>query len=62
MILKPKDVAKILNVTVNTLQRWDKEKKLIAFRNPKTNRRYYTNELISDFLPPLHVFIDEDVK
>jgi len=33
MILKPKDVAKILNVTVNTLQKWDREGKLKAFRN-----------------------------
>ncbi len=49
-ILKPKDVADMLNVKVNTLQRWDREKKLIAFRNPKTNRRYYTDEQISEFL------------
>lgn len=61
MVLKPKEVANLLNVTVNTLQRWDREGKLKAYRNPKTNRRYYTDELIKDFLPPLHVF-DKKVK
>ena len=49
-LLKPKEVAKILNVTVNTLQRWDREKKLVAFRNPISNRRYYTEEQIEALL------------
>jgi len=49
-ILKPKDVSKRLNVTVWTLQQWDREGKLKAFRTPKTNRRYYTEEQINDFL------------
>lgn len=49
-ILKPKEVAKILNVSVNTLQRWDREKKLIAFRNPVSNRRYYTEEQVIELL------------
>lgn len=40
-ILKPKDVSKILNVTVKTLQNWDNLNKLKSFRNIKTNRRYY---------------------
>lgn len=38
---KPKEFAQLLNVTVKTLQRWDREKILIAKRTP-TNRRYYT--------------------
>lgn len=38
---KPKEFAKLLNVSVITLQRWDKAGKLKAFRTP-TNRRYYT--------------------
>lgn len=49
-ILKPKDIAKILNVTVNTLQRWDRENIFVAKRTPKTNRRYYTEEQLNDFL------------
>ena len=49
-ILKPKQVSEQLNVTVWTLQKWDREGKLIAFRNPKTNRRYYTDEQINEFL------------
>jgi len=49
-ILKPKEVSERLNVTVWTLQNWDRQGKLKANRVPKTNRRYYTEEQISDFL------------
>lgn len=38
---KPKDFAELLNVSVKTLQRWDRDKILIAKRTP-TDRRYYT--------------------
>lgn len=48
-ILKPKDVSRILNVSQKTLQRWDKDKTLVAYRNPK-NRRYYTQKQIDSFL------------
>lgn len=48
-ILKPKDVANMLNVTVKTLQNWDYSGKLIAKRNPN-NRRCYTFEQINKFL------------
>ena len=48
-ILKPNQVSKLLNITVKTLQNWDYEKKLVAFRNPN-NRRFYTEEQINQFL------------
>lgn len=48
-ILKPKDVVKILNISMKTLQRWDNDGTLSAYRNPK-NRRYYTKEQIDKFL------------
>ena len=38
---KPKDFAELLGVSVKTLQRWDREDILKAYRSP-TNRRYYT--------------------
>lgn len=38
---KPKDFAELINVSVKTLQRWDREGILIAKRTP-TDRRYYT--------------------
>ena len=38
---KPKDFAALLGVTVRTLQRWDNDGILHAYRTP-TNRRYYT--------------------
>ena len=48
-ILKPKNVANLLAITVKTLQTWDNTKKLIAFRTP-SNRRYYTRDQINTFL------------
>ncbi len=41
---KPKDFAELLNVSVKTLQRWDREGILIAKRAP-TDRRHYFNFL-----------------
>ncbi len=41
--------AKKLNRTVNTLQRWDRDGKLKAFRMPN-GRRYYTEEQFRRFL------------
>ena len=45
---KPKEFAELLNVTVKTLQRWDREKILVANRTP-TNRRYYTYDQYFQF-------------
>lgn len=42
-MLKPNEMASRIGVTVKTLQKWDKDGTLPAFRNPK-NRRYYTEE------------------
>ncbi|WP_416825356.1 RNA-guided endonuclease InsQ/TnpB family protein [Ectobacillus polymachus] len=39
---KPKEFAEIIHVSVKTLQRWDNEGVLTAFRNLK-GRRYYTD-------------------
>ena len=48
-MLKPKEMAEKLNVTVKTLQRWDNEGIMKAFRTP-TNRRYYTNEQYLEYI------------
>ena len=45
---KPKEFAELLNVSVKTLQRWDRDKILIANRTP-TNRRYYTYDQYLQF-------------
>ena len=45
---KPKDFAELLNVSVKTLQRWDREGVLIAKRTP-TNRRFYTEEQLEQY-------------
>ena len=47
--LKPKDVAEMLNVTVKTLQKWDRLGTLKAYRL-KNNRRYYLETQVNDFL------------
>ncbi len=45
---KPSEFAEIINVSVRTLQRWDKERTLKAFR-PPTDRIYYTYEQYKEF-------------
>ena len=45
---KPKDFAELLNVSVKTLQRWDREGILKAKRTP-TDRRYYTYDQYLEF-------------
>jgi len=43
------EMAKLLGVTVRTLQKWDSNKTLVAHRTP-TNRRYYTEEQVEQIL------------
>ena len=45
---KPKDFAELLGVSVKTLQRWDREGILKAYRTP-TDRRYYTYDQYLQF-------------
>ena len=46
-IYKPRDMAKVCGVSVQTLQRWDRENILKANRTI-TNRRYYTEEQVKE--------------
>ena len=39
---KPQDFSEMIGVSVKTLQRWDNDGKLKAYRTP-TDRRYYTH-------------------
>lgn len=48
-IYKPKEFAKLLGVSVRTLQRWDKKGLLVAYRTP-TDRRYYTHEQYLEYV------------
>lgn len=48
-MLKPKEMAELLNVTVKTLQRWDRDGQLVAYRTP-TNRRYYTKAQYYEYI------------
>ncbi len=43
-IYSPKEFGKLIGRTTNTLQKWDREGKLSAHRNPITNRSYYTHD------------------
>lgn len=42
--------AKLLGVTVKTLQRWEREKRLVPMARTKTNRRLYTITQIHRFI------------
>ena len=46
---KPKEFAELLNVSVKTLQHYDREKILVASRT-LTNRRYYTYDQYLQFM------------
>lgn len=46
---KPKDFARLLGVSVRTLQRWDNQGILKAYRTPK-NRRYYTHGQYEEYM------------
>ena len=43
------EFAKLLNVTVKTLQNWDKQETLKAYRTP-SNQRFYTEEQLNQVL------------
>lgn len=49
VIYKPKDFAKLIGVSVRTLQRWDVDGVLVAYRTPK-NRRYYTHLQYEEYM------------
>lgn len=44
-MLKPREMADCLGVTVRTLQEWDRKGIFPAHRTP-TNKRYYTEQVI----------------
>lgn len=46
---KPQEFAEMIGVSVKTLQRWDKEGKLKAYRTP-TDRRYYNHKQYVDYM------------
>ena len=46
---KPNEFATMVGVSVKTLQRWDNEDILKAFRTP-SNRRYYTNQQYMEYI------------
>ncbi|WP_459726139.1 MerR family transcriptional regulator, partial [Ligilactobacillus animalis] len=48
-MLKPKEMAERLGVTVRTLQIWDSKGVLKAYWTP-TNRRYYTEEQYLNYI------------
>jgi len=58
---KPQDFADMLGVSVKTLQRWDRDNKLKAFRTP-TDRRYYTDEHLKVFNEGRKVICSKDLK
>lgn len=46
---KSSEAARILGVSVRTLQRWDIDGHLVAYRTP-TNRRFYTQGQLDEYL------------
>lgn len=48
-IYKPHEFAKLIGVTVKTLQRWDVSGKLPAKRTP-SNHRFYTQDDLDNYM------------
>ena len=48
-MIRLNEMAKRLNVSVKTLQRWDREGILVAKRTP-TDRRYYTEDQYLEYI------------
>ena len=57
-VYKPKEFAKMIGVSVVTLQRWDREGKFKAFRMP-SDRRYYTDKQYTEYMENSNVGIKE---
>lgn len=57
--MKIGEAAKLLGVSVKTLQRWDDDGVFKALRNPK-NQRYYTDEQIENYVSKQNVKIEYD--
>lgn len=55
---KPKDFAKLLGISVKTLQRWNRNGVLKANRTP-TDRRYYTYD---QYLQFKGIQIENDIR
>ncbi len=43
-VYSPKEFGKLIGRATNTLQKWNREGKLVAHRSPTTNRRYYIHD------------------
>jgi MerR family copper efflux transcriptional regulator len=48
--MKIQDAADFLGVTPNTLRNWEKEKKVIVYRNPQNKYRLYKKEDLEQLL------------
>jgi hypothetical protein len=48
--------SQILGVSIDTLRRWDKSKKLPAIRLKIFGHRYYDRNLLAEFMPKLDIF------
>lgn len=48
--MKIHDAALFLGVTPNTLRNWEKDKKIIAYRNPLNRYRLYKKEDLEKLL------------
>ena len=48
--LRIQDAAKFIGVTPNTLRNWEKERKIVVYRNPQNAHRLYKQEDLEQLL------------
>jgi putative resolvase len=49
-IYSPKEFGNLIGRATKTLQKWDRDGKLIAHRSPATNRRFYTHDQYLEYM------------
>jgi DNA (cytosine-5)-methyltransferase 1 len=54
------ETSKLIGKSTKTLRRWDEEGKLVALREPISNHRYYTPELLLPFTEDVDLRYDDD--
>lgn len=55
------EAAEIMGVSVKTLQRWDREGKLVANRTP-SNRRYYTDKQLKEICIDKNILEEKEMS
>jgi len=52
---KIREAARFLGVSANTLRNWEKDKKIVVYRNPQNSYRLYKKEDLQELLNDIKI-------